>query len=121
MARARLSENMSFRSGFSPRRIFSTTFPGMGGRAGERIRGNALAGGCPVAAGSCRVRRDIQSVGGSTDGATEVDSGVVEGDHAVIVAGPPPAKEKSGTVDMAAAGGIMTEVQEGTLELMAAE
>ena len=44
LARAKLSESISFRSGFSPRRIFSTTFPGIGGSAGERMSGGDFGG-----------------------------------------------------------------------------
>ncbi len=51
-ASAMLSDSISLRSGFSPRWIFSTTFHGIGGRAGESIWGAVLRC-CGVDAGSC--------------------------------------------------------------------
>ena len=39
--RATLSESISFRSTHAPERIFSTIFPGIGGRADDR-----MSGGC---------------------------------------------------------------------------
>ncbi len=119
-ASATLSDTMSFNSGFFPRWILSTTFSGMGGRAGDRMRGVVLDACGAVTGSSCWERSITQSAGGMTEGVVVVDSGV---DNVLPRDGP--ASENNGIVEMAEADGIpegtVLVVDSAGLALLAAD
>lgn len=105
-----LSARNSLNSTKEPLRILSTTFPGIGGRAGDIIRGGTLPGPAAVGGidGSGVAKRVV------SEGRLLVpDRGADKASGTGSVAGPPTARQEgdvvvldsSGMVDIAAGGG----------------